>query len=204
VHAGPTQAAGDAVRWWSQVTGLSIEEVSVSAAAGSPGVIFTPYLMGERAPLWDPEVRGSFFGLSSATTQADMSRAVLEGVAMSGRHVLGAVEQACGFTLPSMAFTGGGAGSDFWAQIHADVLGRPVERLRVRDSAALGAALLGAVGAGIYPDVETAAAATVAVDRVFTPSSDADRLAPLYEAYRTSHTALKDLHARLSSWRTAG
>jgi xylulokinase len=202
VHAGPTQAAGDAVRWWSQVTGLSIEEVFVSAAAGSPGVIFTPYLMGERAPLWDSEVRGSFFGLSSATSQADMSRAVLEGVAMSGRHVLGVVEHACGFPLPSIAFTGGGARSDFWAQIHADVLRRPVERLRVPDSAALGAALLGAVAAGIYPDVETAAAATVAVDRVFTPSPDADRLALLYDAYRTTHTALKDLHAHLSSWRT--
>lgn len=202
VHAGPTQAAGDAVRWWSQVVGLSIEEVFLSAAAGMPGVIFTPYLMGERAPLWDSEVRGSFLGLSSATSQADMSRAVLEGVAMSGRHVLGVVEQACGFPLPSMTFSGGGARSDLWTQIHADVLQRPVERLRVHDSAALGAALLGAVGAGIYPDVETAAAATVAVDRVFTPSPDADRLEPLYEAYRTSYAALRDLHTRLASWRT--
>ena len=202
VHAGPTQAAGDAVRWWSQVSGLSIEEVFRSAAAGSPGVVFTPYLMGERAPLWDSDVRGSFFGLSSATSRADMSRAVLAGVAMSGRHILGVVEQACGFRLPAMALSGGGARSELWTQIHADVLRRPVERLRVHDSAALGAALLSAVGTGVYPDVATAAASAVVVDRVFTPSPDADRLDPLYEAYRMSHTALRDLHARLATWRS--
>lgn len=201
VHAGPTQAAGDAVRWWSQVAGCGVEEVFASAAAGSPGVVFTPYLMGERAPLWDSEVRGSFFGLSSATSRADLSRAVLDGVAMSGRHVLGVVEAACGRPLPSLTFTGGGSRSDLWAQIHADVLGRPVERPRVHDSAALGAALLGAVGTGTYPDVETAAAATVAVDRVFTPSADADRLGPLYEAYLASHAALRDIHAGLAAWR---
>ncbi|MBB5152593.1 xylulokinase [Saccharopolyspora phatthalungensis] len=201
VHAGPTQAAGDALRWWGQVSGMTIEEALASAATGSPGVVFTPHLMGERAPLWDSDVRGSFFGLSSATSTADMSLAVLQGVAMSGRHVLGAVERACGFSLPSLAFSGGGARSDLWTQIHADVLQRPMERLRVHDSAALGAALLGAVGAGVYPDVETAAATAVAVNRVFTPSLDADRLTPLYEAYRSSHTALHDLHRRLADWR---
>lgn len=204
VHAGPTQAAGDAVRWWSTVAGLTIDEVFASAAAGSPGLIFTPYLMGERAPLWDAEVRASFLGLSSDTTQADLSLAVLHGVAMSGRHVLGVVEHACGFPsarLPSVTFSGGGARSDLWAQIHADVLRRPVERLRVRDSAIFGAALLGAVGIGAYPDIETAAATTVAVERIFTPSPDADRLEHLYEAYRTSHTALEDIHGQLTAWR---
>lgn len=194
VHAGPTQAAGEAVRWWSQVAGLSIEDVFTSAANGSPGVVFTPHLMGERAPLWDPDVRGSFLGLTSATTQADMSRAVLTGVAMSARHVLGVVEQACGFALASLTFSGGGARSDLWTQIHADVLGRPVERLRVHDSAALGGALLGAVGAGLYPDVETAAEATVMADRVFTPAANLD---PLYEAYRASYAALQGVHTIL-------
>jgi xylulokinase len=201
VHAGPTQAAGDALRWWSQVAGMSVEEVLAAAATGAPGVVFTPHLMGERAPLWDSDIRGCFFGLSSATSTADMSLAVLQGVAMSGRHVLGEVERACGFPLPALAFSGGGARSDLWTQIHADVLQRPIERLRVHDSAVLGAALLGAVGAGAYPDVETAAATTVAVDRVFTPSPDADRLAPLYEAYRKSHEALRDIHSGLAAWR---
>ncbi|SDC19104.1 xylulokinase [Actinokineospora iranica] len=203
VHAGPTQAAGDAVRWWSRVTGLSVTDVFASAAEGAPGVVFTPHLQGERAPLWDPDVRGSFLGLDTATTRADLSRAVLTGVAMSARHVLEGVERACGVPLPSVAFSGGGARSDLWTQIHADILRRPVGRLRVRDSAALGAALLGAVAAGIYPDVEAAAAATVTADRVFHPSPDADRLDSLYAAYRSSHDALRETHAHLAAWRSA-
>lgn len=203
VHAGPTQAAGDALRWWCRASGLDVQQVLALAGAGEPGVVFTPHLMGERAPLWDSEVRGSFFGLSSATSQADLSRAVLQGVAMSARHVLDPVERACGFALPSLAFSGGGARSDLWTQIHADVLQRPIERLRIHDSAVLGAALLGAVGTGAYPDIATAAAATVAVDRVFTPAADADRLNPLFEAYRESHEALRGIHAHLATWRSA-
>nr|WP_225955164.1 FGGY-family carbohydrate kinase [Kibdelosporangium phytohabitans] len=194
VHAGPTQAAGDAVRWWSQVSGLDIPSVFTSAESGSSGVVFTPYLMGERAPLWDSSARATFLGLSSATSQADMSRAVLEGVAMSGRHVLEAVEQACGFTLESLTFSGGGARSALWAQIFADVLDRPIERLGVHDSGALGAALLGAVSARIYPSVAEAAAATVSVDQVFTPSRSTDRL---YSVYRDAYEALRDIHTRL-------
>jgi len=192
VHAGPTQAAGDAVRWWSQVSGLDIPSVFTSAASGTSGVVFTPYLMGERAPLWDSTARATFLGLSSATSQADMSRAVLEGVAMSGRHVLEAVSEVA--PVESLTFSGGGARSELWCQIFADVLGCPIERLRVHDSAALGAALLGAVGAGIYPSMAQAAAATVAVDRVFTPSQSFDRL---YSVYRDSYDALRGINARL-------
>ncbi|HEX3778692.1 MAG TPA: FGGY-family carbohydrate kinase [Pseudonocardiaceae bacterium] len=203
VHAGPTQAAGDAVRWWSQATGLSIDEVFASASTGSPGVLFTPYLLGERAPLWDSAVRAGFLGLSSATSRADLSHAVLTGVAMSARQVLDVVEQACGAPLPSLTFSGGGARSDLWAQLHADITRRPVERLRVRDSAVLGAALLGAVGAGSYPDIDTAAAEAVATERVFLPAKDADRFVPLYEAYRAAYPGLREVHAILASWRAA-
>ncbi|GAA3548621.1 FGGY-family carbohydrate kinase [Amycolatopsis ultiminotia] len=194
VHAGPTQAAGDAVRWWSRVSGLDVPDVFASAAEGSAGVVFTPYLEGERAPLWDADVRGSFLGLNSSTTTADLSRAVLTGVAFSARHVLETVEKACG-ELPSVTFSGGGGRSDLWTQLHADVLGRPVERLRVLDSAALGAALLGSVGAGLQPDVETAAAAAVQVEQVFKPTAE---LTPLYEAYRESYDGLARVHELLA------
>ncbi|QUQ63145.1 sugar kinase [Kutzneria sp. CA-103260] len=203
VHAGPTQAAGDAVRWWSRVSELSIPEVFADAAEGTPGVIFTPYLSGERAPIWDAEARASFLNVSSATTRADLSRAVLEGVAMSGRHVLDAVEKACDQPIPSLALCGGGARSDLWAQIFADVLRRPIQQLKVHDSAALGAALLGAVGAGLFPDAETAAEATVAVRRTVEPGPDPAR----YEAYTQVHDALRDIHRWLIQqnpqfWRT--
>jgi len=195
VHAGPTQAAGDAVRWWSQASGLSVPEVFASAAKGQPGVVFMPHLQGERAPLWDPDLRGSFLGLTSSTTTADLSRAVLTGVAFSARHLLETVEEACPEQLTSVTFSGGGARSDLWTQLHADVLARPVERLRVLDTAALGAALLGAVGTGRYPNVETAAAETVATERVFTPES---ALTSQYEAYRAAHDGLARVHERLT------
>ncbi|MDT8911837.1 FGGY family carbohydrate kinase [Amycolatopsis sp. PS_44_ISF1] len=198
VHAGPTQAAGDAVRWWGRVSGQSTEGVFASAAGGSPGVVFTPYLQGERAPLWDAEVRSSFLGLGSGTSRADLSLAVLTGVACSARHVLESVDEACGAPLPSLTFSGGGARSDLWTQLHADVISRPIERLRVCDSGALGAALLGAVGAGLFPDVETAAAETVAVERVFEPATD---LTPLYNAYRASYDGLVEAHAHLAAFR---
>jgi xylulokinase len=194
VHAGPTQAAGDAVRWWSRVSGLSIPQVFADAADGTPSVIFTPYLAGERAPIWDAEARASFLNVSSATTRADLSRAVLEGVAMSGRHVLEAVEKACDQPIPTLACCGGGARSDLWAQIFADVLQRPIRQLKVHDSAALGAALLGAVGAGLFPDVETAAEATVAVRRTFEPGPDSLR----YEVYTQVHRALQGIHRRMN------
>ena len=154
----------------------------------------TPHLMGERAPLWDSDVRASFLGLTSATTTADLSYAVLEGVAMSGRQVLDVVDVACGAPVPSLTFTGGGARSDLWARIHADVLRRPIERPRVHDSAVLGAALLGAASAGLYPSVEAAAEATVTADEVFEPTGDVERR---YEAYRVSYAALREVHALL-------
>lgn len=194
VHAGPTQAAGDAVRWWSETTGLTIPEVFDDAANGASQVIFTPYLSGERAPLWDSTLRSSFLNVSSATTRADLSRAVLEGVAMSGRHVLEFVEEACGAPMKALAFCGGGARSDLWAQIFADVLQRPIHRLRVHDAGVLGAALLGAVGAGLYPDAETAAEAAVAVAKTVLPSKTND----LYDVYVEIHQALHGIHHRLN------
>jgi xylulokinase len=202
VHAGPTQAGGDALRWWSRVSGLPIEDVLAEAAKSSPGangLVFTPHLMGERAPLWDSDVRGSFFGLSSDTTGSDLARAVLEGVAMSARQIVGPVEEACGGPLESITLSGGGARSDLWAQVFADVLRRPVERLAVLDSAVLGAALLGGVGAGLHPDIETAAREAVAVERVFVPGVDVYE--PLYRAYTVSYGALAGVHAELSGWR---
>ncbi|MFC9995421.1 FGGY-family carbohydrate kinase [Nocardia sp. NPDC127526] len=207
IHAGPTQAGGDALRWWSRASGSRVARVLADAAAAAPGasgVVFTPHLMGERAPLWDSAVRGSFLGLSTATTGADLGRAVLEGVAMSGRQVLEAVESACGKPLESITFSGGGSKSELWAQIFADVLGRPVQRLATRDySAVLGAALLGSIGAGIHADLATATAGTTTIDRVFGPDTGTTALLdPLFEVYRDSYRQLREAHSKLETWRS--
>jgi xylulokinase len=208
VHAGPTQAGGDALTWWSRARSMSVPGVldaAASAPPGASGVVFTPHLLGERAPLWDSAVRGAFLGLGADTTDAHLARAVLEGVAMSGRQVLTAVEAACGTQLETITLSGGGSRSDLWAQIFADVLRRPVARLAARDNGAvLGAALLGAVGAGLHPDITTATREAVVIDRVFAPDpARAKLLDPLYEVYSTSYEALQDVHARLDAWRAA-
>ena len=207
VHAGPTQAGGDALRWWSDTAALRIEDVIAEAdraPAGSSGVVFTPHLAGERAPLWDSAVRGLFLGLGSDTTRPDLSRAVLEGVAMSARQVLTAVETAGGGPLETVRFCGGGARSDLWARIHADILRRPVERLAVPDAGVLGAAQLGAVGAGTYPDIRAASESTVRSERLVEPDArTAEMLEPLFGVYTASYAALRDVHDRLRAWRSA-
>jgi xylulokinase len=204
VVAGPTQAGGDALRWWAGASGTTTEAALAECAAAEPaptGIVFTPHLMGERAPLWDADVRGAFLGVGSGATRPALTRAVLEGVAMSARHVLAEVEAACG-PLEPVTLTGGGSRSDLWAQIHADVLARPVARLVVGHAGALGAALLGAVGAGLHPDMEAAADRSVGVERVFIPDlTAAGRLDGLYAAYRESYDALKGVHASLAEWR---
>jgi xylulokinase len=99
------------------------------APAGSGRVIFTPWLNGERSPVADHTVRGGFHNLSLSTTSDQMVRAVFEGVALNSRWLLEAVEKFVGRRLDSMAFVGGGANSDLWAQIHADVLGREIRQV---------------------------------------------------------------------------
>ncbi len=100
-----------------------------SVPAGSGRVLFTPWLNGERSPVDDHTVRGGFHNLSLATTRAQLVRAVYEGVAYNSRWLFQAVEKFAGRTIPSLAFIGGGANSDQWAQIHADVVGRPIRQV---------------------------------------------------------------------------
>jgi len=122
-------------------------------AAGSPpgsnGVIFTPWLNGERTPVDDHTVRGGWFNLSLGHDRDDQVRAVLEGVALNGRWLLGAVERFVGRPFPWLHFIGGGAESDLWCQIHADVMDREIRQVAhpIRANAR-GAALLAAVALG--------------------------------------------------------
>jgi len=104
-----------------------------AAAAGVPaganGVLFTPWLNGERSPVDDHTIRAGFHNMSLSTTRADLVRAVFEGVALNSRWLLGAVEKFAGRRFESLAFVGGGASSDLWAQIHADVTGRAIRQV---------------------------------------------------------------------------
>jgi xylulokinase len=128
---------------------------------------------------------------------------VLEGVACSARHLLDAVGAAAGGTPPALRLSGGGAASDLWCQIKADTMGLALERLRVRDTGVLGAALLGAVAAGLVGDAGADAHALVAVERVFEPGPAAPRMAEAYAIYRQAQAALAGTQHALAAVRAA-
>jgi xylulokinase len=192
LHAGPTQAGGAAVAWFADLVRLPIAEVLELAATVDTAPVFLPHLLGERAPLWDPDVRGGFVGVSSDHSTAHFARAVLLGVAFSARHLLEEIEKAAGVEADALRSSGGGAQSDLWCQLKADVLGRPIERLRVRQSGCLGAALMAASGAGLVDGLRDTPWARV--ERVFEPVDSYDEL---YAVYRGLYHALKPTHDEL-------
>jgi xylulokinase len=126
-----------------------VDRLAEQSPAGSHGVVFAPWLYGERAPVDDPMLRGMFFNLSIDTRRGDLLRAVMEGVALNTRWILGPVERFCGRRMEALRLAGGGAQSDVWCQIVADVLGRTVLQTEApRHATARGAAFLALVGLG--------------------------------------------------------
>lgn len=175
------------------------DEMAARSAPGSGGVIFTPWLYGERTPVEDHEIRGGFHHLSLAATRDDLVRAVFEGVALNARWLLGAVEGFAGRRMDPIRFIGGGARSEIWSQIFADVLGRAIEQVadpvnaNVRGAAMVAAVAIGDLDFDQVPD-------RVAVARTFQPdplvSGQYDRIfAEFVGLYKNNRKA----HARLNA-----
>lgn len=158
---GVTLAAGGALRWWRDLVGRGgydeLTELASQAPPGAEGLVFLPYLTGERTPHLDPSARGAFFGLTSRHGLSHLTRAVMEGVAFSLRDSLEIMGEL-GTSPAQIRATGGGARSPFWRQLLADVLGRPIVRTLVDEGPAYGAALLAGVTAGVFKDVDEACA----------------------------------------------
>jgi xylulokinase len=166
--------------------------------AGSGGVLFAPWLNGERTPVDDETIRGAFFNIGKTTTLAHMSRAVMEGVALNTRWSLTYVEKFLGRRLPHINFVGGGALSDTWCQIFADVLQREIRRVKnPRQANARGAAMVAAVGLGWFGWDEVARRAPI--ERTFTPSQ-ATRATydKAYAAFTAYYHATAKLHRALN------
>lgn len=203
LHGGPTQAGGDALTWFAGVLDETVETLLARAerpAAGEEPLVFLPYLMGERAPLWDATARGTFCGLSKRHTQNDMALAVLEGVGFSVRQLLEETEKAAGFQCSHLRLSGGSANSDIWSQIKANILERSLERVKNTDTGVFGVALMAMVGIGLYSDIYAAAQTAVKIERVFEP--DTSRIGwyrELYATYRASYQALKPVFSRLAA-----
>jgi xylulokinase len=199
-HAmGVMLSAAGSLRWLRDAVGGSYDELVGAASEWEPGVeglLFQPYLAGERTPHPDPFARGAFVGLSLRHDRGALARAVLEGVAFGLRDSLELL-RGLGVDATVARISGGGARSDLWRRIVAAVLDLPLERTEVEDGAAFGAALLGGVAAGIFADAAEAVAACVRVVERIEPDREwRDVYAAAYERYVTLYPALLPLEER--------
>jgi xylulokinase len=198
-HAmGVMLSAGGSLRWLRDAVspGESFGSLTAEAESWSPGVeglVFLPYLAGERTPHADPNARGAFVGLSLRHDRGALVRAVLEGVAFGLRDALELLRNL-GVEPRVGRASGGGARSDLWLRIVASVLGLPLERAVAEEGAAYGAALLGGVAAGVFADVHEAVAACVRIrDSIEPEPAWADTYASGYHRFRTLYPALRPL-----------
>jgi len=172
MHAAPTQSGGAALAWVAQLLGRSPAEAVALAATVAPGVdlpIFLPHLSGERAPIWDSASRGVFARLGGSHGAPELAHAALEGVALSVRWAFEALQASSGLVPAVINLGGGGAQSDFWCQLRANVLGRPLQRAATPETAALGAAILAASAVGLEDDLVAVTRRLVRFDRSFAP-----------------------------------
>ncbi len=193
---GVTNGAGLSLRYFRDTfaPGDSYEELTAAAGAlpaGSDGLMWAPYLFGERTPHLDANARAAFVGVTASHTRAHFVRAVLEGVAMSLRDSLTLFGEL-GIPVEGIRLGGGGARGKLWRQIQADVYGRPVEVLEAEEGGAFGAALLAGTGVGVWPSVESACAATVRVAAAVQPL-DANAMEKAYARYRRIYPALREI-----------
>jgi xylulokinase len=166
---------------------------------GAHGIVFLPYLAGERSPIWDPYARGLFFGFSLSSARGDFIRAMLEGTAYGLRQNIDIVEKDLGFSISGFHTVGGGARSWIWNQIKADVMAKVVRPMSIRETAVLGAAMLGGIVSGVYKDYKDAVKqAAASPSQAHTPNP---QLYPLYthlfEVYKGLYMDVKERFRQL-------
>lgn len=170
---GGTVGGGGTLRWFKQEFGAdsSFDELTALAepiATGSDGVIFLPYMAGERSPIWNPDAKGVYYGLGFDKTKGHMVRATLEGVAYSLEHNLRVAAEA-GAEVEELIAMGGASNSRLWTQIKADVTGKTIKVPTSDTATTLGAAILAGVGVGVYAGFEEAINETIVITRVQEP-----------------------------------
>ena len=194
-------SAAGSLRWFRDALAPGVEFADLVAPAaevppGSDGLLFLPYLTGERSPYPDPLARGAFVGLTVTHDRRHLTRAVLEGVAFGLRDGLDLMT-AAGMPAPAqIRASGGGTASPLWRQILADVLDVEIATVDTTEGAAYGAGLLAAVGAGWYASVGAAAEANVHATPVASPGRDVDRYAEAHARYRELYPALAPIFQR--------
>lgn len=202
---GGTTGGGGVMRWFEaqfadyeraqkEQTGKSsldaLNELAKEVPAGSDGLVFLPYMAGERSPIWNPDAKGVFYGLDFSKTKGHFVRACMEGVALSLRHNLEVAKQA-GASVEVLRAMGGSANSLLWTQIKADVTGKSIVVPLSDTATTLGAAMLAGVGVGVYQNYEEAVAKTVQITRRHEPNKQHQAVYDrLYQQYRRLYEAL--------------
>ena len=204
---GGTVGGGGVIKWSSEqfgryeaerasVSGLSVpaqfDIEAEKAPPGSDGLIFLPYMAGERTPVWDPDAKGVFFGIDYTKTRAHFLRAAMEGVAYSLLHNLETAAE-CGAKITELRSTGGSANSRFWTQMKCDMTGIPVSVPNSDNGANLGSAILAGVGTGVFASFEEAVASTVREKRRHDPAPG------MKEFYRAGYEKYLEIYERLKS-----
>jgi len=201
---GVMLSAAGSLRWYRDTLAPGVDYDTLLAPAndippGSEGLLFLPYLTGERTPHPDPLARGAFVGLTVRHTQAHLTRAVLEGVAFGLRDSFELMKSAGLAQISQVRVSGGGAKSALWRQILADVFNAELVTVNTTEGAAYGAALLAGVGAGVWPDVDAACAAGIKVTGSTKPQADVSaKYEALYAQYRQLYPALQNISHHLS------
>ncbi len=210
---GVTLSAAGSLKWYNDCFGPSeaikkkypdmkkyklLDKQAENVSCGSDGLIFLPYLTGERTPHADPHARGVFFGISYVHGQDHFVRAILEGVAFSQYDCLRLMQQV-GVKSDKVILFGGGAASHIWKQIIADVFGLKIATLNVEEGPSYGGALLAGVGCGIYSSVQEATDKIIKEKEEILPNEENfKKYSKIYEIYRSIYKDLKDDFAKLA------
>ncbi|MGA7130119.1 MAG: FGGY-family carbohydrate kinase, partial [Chthoniobacterales bacterium] len=199
---GAMLSAGMALRWArhvlrrDQISYRDLDQMAQEVSIGAEGLVFLPYLVGERSPLMDPHARGTFAGLTLRHDTGHLIRAVMEGISFAMRQIIETIEET-GIRMDRWVASGNGLSSNLWRQMVADTLNRPLlrgEDANSAERAGVGAAILGGIGAGALSGFKEAQSFAPQFDEVTEPEPART------EAYERAYTRFKELYPRLKSW----
>lgn len=206
---GVMLSAAGSLQWYRDTLAPNVSFAALvneanDIAPGSDGLLFLPYLCGERTPHPDPLARGAWVGLTTRHTRAHLTRSVLEGISFGIKDIFELIRQAGAGAVDQVRVSGGGAKSPVWRQILADILGTELVTVNTTEGAAYGAALLAGVAAGTWANVDEACAHTIRVnDRVSPNAANIARYGELYQQYQSLYPALRSVSHALSAIETA-
>ncbi|RLC37417.1 MAG: sugar kinase [Candidatus Nealsonbacteria bacterium] len=208
---GAMSTGGTSLKWINEIFYPGLKETyryrkmdkeARISSPGANGVIFLPYLSGERTPKWDPHTRGIFWGLTLKNNRSDMIRSVLEGVAYGMREIIEIIEGSLEIKVNEIGIVGGGAKNDLWNQIKADITQKKILRYKFHETALLGAALLGGIGVNIFSNYKEAITKVVPllkIEKSYYPNSEIffRYYSRNFRIYKSLYVALKNINQEL-------